>query len=463
MSQANAFPAKRFFVEMLTRDIDLGDAILDLLDNCVDGAIRSGSASPDRPYQGFYANLTLSPTLFRIEDNCGGMDKDTAENSAFRLGRMAKDTDANLATVGVYGIGMKRAIFKLGKNCAITSKHKDFQFSVVISSDWMEDDNAWHLDLVEENHTSKKVGTDIQLDHLHPAVSIAFSEEKGGFIDDFRDVVQKHYSYIMEKGFEIEINGVPVRPTILQTLFDSFALQNNSKGIQPYIYEVESDGVGVQLMMGQYEKFLTDQEQDESEKGLRNKESAGWTIICNDRVVVAADKSRLTGWGEAGVPAYHSQFTALAGVVLFRSNDPLKLPITTTKRGVDQNSELYGQIKEIMREALKHFTGYTNKWKGQTPERDEIQAQVASIDIRKATTSIPADKWKDVRKGIGGRRFVPDLPEPPSESRSRRIQFVRPLEEIMFLGDYLLGDERAKPGDVGLASFEWALQRAKTV
>ncbi|HEX3252763.1 MAG TPA: hypothetical protein VHS05_25215, partial [Pyrinomonadaceae bacterium] len=36
-------PAKSFFVSMLTRDIDLQDAILDLLDNCVDGALR------DRP------------------------------------------------------------------------------------------------------------------------------------------------------------------------------------------------------------------------------------------------------------------------------------------------------------------------------------------------------------------------------------------------------------------------------
>ena len=33
-------PTKEFFVEMLTRDIDLTDAILDLLDNCLDGVLR---------------------------------------------------------------------------------------------------------------------------------------------------------------------------------------------------------------------------------------------------------------------------------------------------------------------------------------------------------------------------------------------------------------------------------------
>jgi hypothetical protein len=116
-----------------------------------------------------------------------------------------------------------------------------------------------------------------------------------------------------------------------------------------------------------------------------------------------------------------------------------------------------------MREALKHFTSFTNKWKGQTPERDAIQSQAASIDIRTASASVPVEKWKDVRKGIGGRRFVPLLPEPPSESRTRRVQFTRPVEDIALLGDHLLGDPKAKAADVGIASFEWALKKAKAI
>jgi hypothetical protein len=42
MSQIASFkPTKRFFVSMLTRDIALDDAILDLLDNCLDGVTRT--------------------------------------------------------------------------------------------------------------------------------------------------------------------------------------------------------------------------------------------------------------------------------------------------------------------------------------------------------------------------------------------------------------------------------------
>ena len=46
-------PVKSFFVEMLTRDVELVDAILDLLDNCVDGILRQkGNSSGKTPYAG---------------------------------------------------------------------------------------------------------------------------------------------------------------------------------------------------------------------------------------------------------------------------------------------------------------------------------------------------------------------------------------------------------------------------
>jgi hypothetical protein len=37
-TEIDAEPTKAFFIDMLTRDIPLDQAILDLVDNCVDGA-----------------------------------------------------------------------------------------------------------------------------------------------------------------------------------------------------------------------------------------------------------------------------------------------------------------------------------------------------------------------------------------------------------------------------------------
>ena len=59
LESISASPTKNFFVEMLTRDIDLEDAILDLLDNCVDGVQRTIKSTDrvnrERPYEGFWA------------------------------------------------------------------------------------------------------------------------------------------------------------------------------------------------------------------------------------------------------------------------------------------------------------------------------------------------------------------------------------------------------------------------
>src|SRR5450759_1395744 len=106
-----ARPTKRFFVSMLTRDIELKDAILDLLDNCVDGIHRHiTELEGEKPYETYWAKITASPDSFKIEDNCGGIPLEIALKKAFMLGRPEDhDSHSDLHTVGMYGIGMKRA------------------------------------------------------------------------------------------------------------------------------------------------------------------------------------------------------------------------------------------------------------------------------------------------------------------------------------------------------------------
>src|SRR5260221_2749831 len=106
-----ANPTKRFFVEMLTRDIELQDAILDLLDNCVDGILRSTKDKhgkrDSQPYRGYWARITLNEKKFQIVDNCGGIPLALAKKYAFMMGRPEDEGDSDVPTVGMYGIGMK--------------------------------------------------------------------------------------------------------------------------------------------------------------------------------------------------------------------------------------------------------------------------------------------------------------------------------------------------------------------
>jgi len=103
-------------------------AILDLLDNCVDGIHRHLKAGKGlKPYKKFYAKMKFDGAHFELLDNCGGITRARLRQSALRLGRPNADADGATYTVGAYGIGLKRAIFKLGREAEISSYHTAMQ------------------------------------------------------------------------------------------------------------------------------------------------------------------------------------------------------------------------------------------------------------------------------------------------------------------------------------------------
>lgn len=463
-NQVDASPTKRFFVEMLTRDIELDDAILDLLDNCLDGAVRTNDGNPpknpEKPYAGYWAEITMDAEHFCINDNCGGIPLNIAREYAFRFGRKDNKRDQEFNTVGVYGIGMKRAIFKMGTDCWVRSNHADGSFGVHIDQNWISGDDKWELEMDRQAQVPESQGVTLEITKLLPHIQNQFHSKKGNFAEVIKKKIRLHYAYIIKKGFTVKVNGKEVEPNDFQTLIANDLSQENV--IAPYIYETVADGVSVKLIMGMYERFPSQSELDDYEEGKRTKETAGWTVLCNDRVVVANDTSHLTGWGESGVPTYHSQYVMLSGLVEFISNDASLLPVTTTKRGVDLNSALYADVKNVMRDALKHFTSFTNNWKTQTDERASMQTQTRAIDIRDAAQSVPAEKWQEVRKGLKGKRYIPELPRPLEEKTHTRITFSRHKDEVQLVASLLCDPgTNPKPSEVGEAAFEWALKEAK--
>ena len=421
-TQADAHPSKAFFVDMLTRDIDLRDAILDLVDNCIDGIQRQirgkAAAKSSMPYKGFRAELTLTPKRFVVEDNCGGIPRDKAEGEAFRLGRPASHTPENLPTVGVYGIGMKRAIFKIGRKAVVTTVSDAKAFRVNISPAWMSADDDWYLPITNiekrlvANGLFSKGGTLIEVEQLLPSIADEFNSEKSSFLESLAATISTHYSYVLHKGFSVRLNGKIIKPKALSLLVSK--PKAAAETVRPFVYTATNNKVKVDLVIGLYRDIPNDEEIEMELEGntSANKETCGWTIICNDRVVVYSDKSRLTGWGEAGVPSYHPQFNAIAGLVRFQSDDMSKLPVTTTKRGLEASSDLYLAVKDVMREGLKHFTNFTNHWKNFATERNEILQSAETMEPFEVASLVKAAQWNEVRKGIGGKKYVPVLPKP---------------------------------------------------
>ena len=460
----DAAPVKSFFVDMLTRDIELVDAILDLLDNCVDGILREKkNSSGATPYEGYEAEIKFDENSFSISDNCGGIPW-SLHDYAFRMGKENQNIDRNLPTVGVYGIGMKRAIFKIGKQCLISTQNKGDCYEVEITPEWIENPNDWYLPVSESSQREKEDGTTIVIGELNENIEILFGENKENFGQELEQKVQTHYAFIINKGFEIKINEKRVVPKPTKLVFDETGNERGTDtAIRPYIYRTEVDDVNIFLIVG-FTRPIPSQEElnDEQEEKQYSSMDAGWTIICNDRAVLYCDRTELTGWGEAGVPRYHTQFIAISGIVEFRSNDASKLPTTTTKRGIDASSSLYLQVKNRMREGMQVFTNFTNQWKGKGDASQEYIDSGKASALDEAKTKSEKLKLNPVKSGLRGMRFMPKLPTPePEPSSKKRISYSKDVEDIETVKEYLLGEQDVSPSRVGEECFDQMLREAQ--
>ena len=447
---------------MLTRDIKLEEAILDLLDNCVDGILRSKRKGSDKPYSGNRADITFDQHMFSIIDNCGGIPWELSQY-AFRMGRDPNREPDAAGVVGVYGIGMKRAIFKMGKSCVISTRSGADEYEVSITPEWIDNEDDWNIPVERKSTLMDEDGTTILIGDLHEGILNRFQDEKDLFQSELRDLISTHYAFIIDKGFKVTVNGVTVRPRGRSLLFAPSS-SSSAPGIRPYIYRAMTDkDVEVFLTVGFTRPIPSiDEVSAEQEEKQYSTEDAGWTIICNDRAVLFCDRTELTGWGEGTVPRYHTQFIAISGIVEFRCDDPSQLPTTTTKRGVDASSVLYLQVKNKMRDGMKMFTDYTNQWKGRTPEtRDQFAAaELLSLTQIKQTTS--ELQLRNVLRSVpGARQFRPVLPKPERQNpRSRRITFTKEVDDVAVVAEHVLGDSRATPSAVGETCFDIFLREA---
>lgn len=468
---AQGAPTKEFFVGMLTRDIELNDAILDLLDNCLDGVVRQKRAVDKRTtpdyYCGFFSNITITKDAFIIEDNCGGIPRDVAEKYAFRMGRSPEKAGDDLPTVGIYGIGMKRAIFKIGRSATVVTRNNKSLYQVTIPLDWASKEDEWDFPIEEldDEDVLRNGGTRIEITAINSGiVEIWENEDKlSTFVNALIKYVQQSYSFIIQKGFRININGENVSPLPIQLLMsDKIA----GVEIKPFLYTQAFDDVNVSLAIGFYAPPPSPEDIDDENALKRSSSDAGWTVVCNDRVVLYNDKSHLTGWGEAGVPQYHTQFIGIRGIVIFESNNPKNLPMTTTKRGIDTSSNIYAVVKDRMRQGLKLFTDYTNRWKGQNTGERVYSSVAKSIDIDKlvgAKDDIESTNSIRFRQNKGGFVYNPDLPKPKSDKPFKRISYSKGTEEILCIIEYLYDDKDhpATPSQVGEKCFDIILKEAR--
>lgn len=437
-AEAKASPEKRLFISLLTRDIALSDAFLDLLDNSLN-SVLAGSADKLKSSED-YVKLLASATgqhatevkldvtnkKITIKDNSTGISFASARDHVFRFGRSAGERDKT-DRLSVYGVGLKRAIFKMGNRIRIVSDHPVGGFSLDLRVNRWERDQRqpWVIDIESRDPAvnEKATGTTIEITELYPEVTRRVGD--GLFLTELRGKIQRTYEFFLARLVRVYVNDEEVSPFGLaigsNTASDSF----NKGGVSCNIVA----GIGVP-----------------DARGFFVEEKAGWSIFCNGRAVIFADKTALTGWsGSVELPLFQPKHRPFVDLVFFVSADPELLPWTTTKSAINRESDVWQEARKRMVVVGKQVTSvldrrYTNDGTSLT------KSDVSALGGRQ-TTALKASVTKP--RTFETRRLA--------EPEAIRIQYDAQVKQIDAIRAYLR--RRTMSGsDVGRHTFQYFLK-----
>jgi hypothetical protein len=447
----HTYPTKELFISVLVRDVTMKDAIGDLLDNSVDGAL---SLRGNGDYKGLHVDIKINPgsDCFKITDNCGGIPIEVARDYAFRFGR-PEESKPPRHSVGVFGIGMKRALFRLGKKFSVQSVSKNSCFDMEVDvekwkkrgddsgkpEDWQFNFSDGWKEKVKPDFPVDKRGTTITVTALHEDVKEAFSISND--ITDLVTELQREHLMSMDKGLKIEVNGIKLTAPQLQLLA--------SEGFKTAYFEKLDGPVRVKLYAG------VSVEEKYGPNG-------GWYVFCNNRLVLGPDQTRVTGWGVSTptkIPEYHSQFYRFRGYAFFDADDPRGLPWNTAKTNINPDSSVYRAVFIIMVLLMRSVIDFLNKL------HDEAgHYQNGKIKVRPLKSAVDSAKvlslsvvQKDVSNLSVG-RFVFPKPAKPAKPIPTEvtIRYTVPKNKYDLVAAYFGIDNST---DIGLKVFDYFFQR----
>lgn len=450
----DARPEKRFFVEMLTRDIEFAPAVIDLVDNSVDGAKRlrpapggNGTAQAPERFAGLRVDLVVASDRFEISDNCGGFSRQVATDYAFRFGR-AIGQPTTEGEVGQFGVGMKRALFKLGSAFTVESQYGGERWEVTVDvPTWLDPDTPWAFPIAVRDPNGH-AGTVLRSEQLLASAAARFGRQ--AFLSRVTSEIAMRHAIALEQGLTITVNERTLTPRPAQllqsdivkplTYFDGIATEDDL--LPALSMRLHAGLTSLDDATGEHED-----EVDTDEPTLfTGHDAAGWYVFCNDRALVFADRSRLTGWGEE-VPRYHPQYRRFRGFV-YLNGDSRAMPWNTTKTDVDEDSVVWQHVRRNIVDALRKSVTVMNRIKR--------EVQRMPPDQRPLVTALTAARPSVVEELEQHRSWVVPDPPPKVVNETTKISYSVATSVFTRAAAAL---ETDKPSEIGQRTFRYWMRR----
>lgn len=428
-------PEKDFFISMLIKDITLRDAIGDLVDNAVDAIKVKGKNG--NSLGKYFIKIKLDSDNFSISDNGTGIEEEVAREYAFKLGK-PKEHQLNDFSIGRFGIGMKRAFFKIGNKIEVNSvaPNSKFNFNIPVN-EWKTSKNwDFKFESVERGlqNPDENTGTNISISILNDEAKENF--KKDTFINELIDEIEREQVLNIQKGLKITVNNTTLK------LKESLTLKQSDE-LKPlfwsHTFKHGEDELNVEIYAG---------------VSLELEDEGGWNIFCNERLILSNETTSVTGWtGKMGdgVAKYHQQFYGFRGYVFFKAKKSNLLPWNTTKTGIDEDSSDFIAVRGKMIEVMTDVFVLLNRLKLERENGNPESNRVLQKKIDNATP-IPIFEIIEKKDELEDRfQFPPDKIQKVKENEFQKISYEVPILKYKKVKKTIGG---LNPSDVGYKTFE---------
>jgi hypothetical protein len=342
-------------------------------------------------------------------------------------------------SIGQFGVGMKRAFFKIGTRFCVVSTTETSRFVVEEDVEQWRRQEQWEFRFREVDPDLRPApppderGTLVEVSGLHKSVAKQFELEN--YLSDLRQQLARAHQLSMERGLSITFNRIPLQLRRLELLHSDVLKPGRRELV---FHKNSATPVRAEVYVG---------------VGDSTPSEAGWYVFCNGRMVLEADQTFTTGWGETRehtIPMFHNQYNRFRGYAFLDSDDAGLLPWNTTKTGVDTDSPLFQNLRLNMIILTRPVINFLNKLK------DEKAAAEDERDLGPLEAALGSATRETPSKAIAESTFRAPKPVPiPRPPRTGTISYSKPVEQIRRLKKALrVSSNKA----VGEKTFEYFLE-----
>lgn len=327
----DATPSKRLYNSIIA-DYDINKAICELVDNALD-IWKIAGRSKNLTIE---INLDINQQRINVVDDAGGI---AAKDLQYVIAPGYSKNDQSAETIGIFGVGTKRAVVALAQEIKIRTRQNGDTFQVEFDDNWINQSTDWELavfkvDPIPENTTQidlirlRKVIHPVTIMKLSYHLSVTYAI----FLKDHR--------------LSIKINNDRIQPIVFEDW--AFPPSFEPRAFFGKLPIKDAKEVNVFATAG----LITSSSPSSGEYGVY--------FYCNDRLIVKGLKSYDVGFasGLSGKP--HADIS-LARVIICLHGEARLMPWNSSKSDINTSHDVFLALRQWLLNVVKDYTSLSRK------------------------------------------------------------------------------------------------------